>query len=100
MIGLGGGKTSGRGLPNVSASVVDHERTVLGMVILGSWSFHDETAVEAFAGAKFLFSDLMAHRTRNAVFGCRIFLWVIVERKMGEHLAQPALQPCLVTGVW
>ena len=80
------------------ASVVNHERTVLGMVILGSWSVHDETAVEAFAGAKFLSSDLMAYRTGDAVFGCRIFLGIAVERKMGEYLAQAALQLCLVAG--
>src|ERR1700736_2685523 len=80
------------------APVVDHERTVLGMIILGPRSVHDKPAVEAFAGAKLFFSDLMAYRTGDAVFGCRIFLGIAVERKMREYLAQPALQLCLVAG--
>src|ERR1700746_2576955 len=98
MICLCGAETPRRGLHDVCASVVDYERTVLRMGIPGPRRGHDNPAVEAFAGAKFLFSDLMAHRTRNAVFGCRIFLGIAVERKMGEYLAQAALQLCLVAG--
>src|SRR5260221_14722532 len=69
MSGFRGAKTSGGGLHNVPASVVNDERTVLRMIILGPWSFYDEAAVEAFAGAKLFFSDLVAYRTRDAVFG-------------------------------
>src|SRR5207247_11110699 len=68
-------------------ALFNHVRSIFGTVVVAVGRIDYESAVEAFAGPQPLPADLMAHGTRNAVFGPAAGRVVGRERKMREHVA-------------
>src|SRR5581483_11567341 len=89
-------KAASRGPHDALIGLLNVERTVLRVILLVFRRIHDKAAVKTFARAKFFLSNLMTHGARNAVFGLASALFLFIEGKMYKHLAQMAVQFCLV----
>src|ERR1700757_1004850 len=69
VIAASGLESSGRSIHDVLVSRSNVEWPVLGARIFRRGRFHYESPVEAVAGSKFFFADLMADRAGYAIFG-------------------------------
>src|SRR4051812_5782380 len=80
-------KSAGGAVHDALVRRSDVERAVFGTCVGCLWSFHDKTAIKAFARAEVLLTDLVTDSAGYTVFGCGGLFRISFKRQVSEDLA-------------